>query len=166
MSPNCSLFGGFTVLDLATLWKLVYGCVYVQVMQNASNLQEEMEAKEPFMHPMNCVMPESVARVKTFIQSLVQIDQKEGGCVQSHDTAVMSREWHCRGVVAQCRQSEGWRTVVTSITSSCVRDFCGRGTRLRPVEEVFSIGRDTSNSATSHSPIVRTRNKLEWVTSG
>ena len=73
--------------------------LYVQVMQNVSNLQEEMEAKEPFMHPMNCLMPEGVARVKTFIQSLVQIDQKEGGCVRSHDTGVMSHDiavvlWH------------------------------------------------------------------------
>ena len=57
----------------------------IQVMQNASNLQEEMEAKEPFMHPMNFLMPESVARIKTFIQNLVQIDQKEGGCGRSHD---------------------------------------------------------------------------------
>jgi RAS protein activator-like 1 len=70
-----------------------------KVMQNVSNLQEEMEAKEPFMHPMNCLMPEGVARVKTFIQSLVQIDQKEGGCVRSHDTGVMSHDiavvlWH------------------------------------------------------------------------
>ncbi|CAI8015268.1 RasGAP-activating-like protein 1 [Geodia barretti] len=64
-----------------------------KVMQNASNLQEEDGGKGAVsMHPMNCVMPESVARVKTFIQSLVQIDQKEGGCVRSHDTAVMSRE--------------------------------------------------------------------------
>ena len=48
-------------------------------MQNVSNLQEEMEVKEPFMHPMNFLMPESVARIKSFILNLVQIDQKEGG---------------------------------------------------------------------------------------
>lgn len=47
-------------------------------MQNVSNLHEEMEAKEPFMHPMNFLMPESVQRVKSFIEELVQIDQKEG----------------------------------------------------------------------------------------
>ena len=55
-----------------------------------SNLQEEMEAKEPFMHPMNCLMPDGVARVKTFILDLVQIDQKEGE--ESHDPGVWSRD--------------------------------------------------------------------------
>ena len=50
----------------------------VQVMQNVSNLQEEMEAKEAFMHPLNFIMPASVVRVKSFIEELVQIDQKEG----------------------------------------------------------------------------------------
>ena len=62
-------------------------CQCGQVMQNVSNLQEEMEAKEQFMHPLNFLMPDSVARVKTFILNLVQIDQKEGGCVRSCDTA-------------------------------------------------------------------------------
>lgn len=48
-----------------------------KVIQNISNLQEEMEAKEPYMHPMNFMMPEGVLRVRSFIQELVQIDQKE-----------------------------------------------------------------------------------------
>ena len=37
------------------------------------------------MHPMNFMMPEGVLRVRSFIQELVQIDQKEGIiCLQPH----------------------------------------------------------------------------------
>ena len=108
------------------------------MIQNVSNLHEEMEAKEPFMHPMNFLMPESVARVKSFILNLVQIDQKEG--IASHDTAGLSHDNH----MVQCLPSAVCVTVGTSTISSSVRGFCGRGT-CRQVWEVgvSSTARDT-----------------------
>ena len=40
------------------------------------NLTLEMDAKEPFMHPMSAALPRGVQKVKEFIQDLVQIDQR------------------------------------------------------------------------------------------
>lgn len=110
-------------------------------MQNVSNLQEEMEAKEPFMHPMNFLMPESVQRVKSFIEELVQIDQKEG--MSGHFCTVCVYWCWCSGV--QCLLNVAYVMEGTSTMSSSARDFCGRGTLRQPWGEVSSTARDTLN---------------------
>ena len=49
-----------------------------QVLQSVSNLQLEMDAKEACMKPMSEILPRSVERLKTFVQEILQVDQKTG----------------------------------------------------------------------------------------
>ena len=49
-----------------------------QVLQSVGNLQLEMDAKEACMKPMSEILPMSVVRLKTFVQEILQIDQKTG----------------------------------------------------------------------------------------
>ena len=49
-----------------------------QVLQSVGNLQLEMDAKEACMKPMSEILPRSVERLKTFVQEILQIDQKTG----------------------------------------------------------------------------------------
>ena len=51
-----------------------------QLVQNIGNLCLELDAKEMYMSPMAHILPTAVRRLKEFIQSLVQIDQKDGEC--------------------------------------------------------------------------------------
>lgn len=51
-----------------------------------------MDAKEAFMNPMAHLLPSGVHSVKTFIQELVQIDQREG---ENHGSYVCDYDVIC-----------------------------------------------------------------------